>query len=292
MQPHLALLAFTVATTALWLPSNENQARALEKREDHCVDAYNNVDMFDCAKPEGHVLHPDGTCGRIGDFKADSTRCNVYCEVRRRSFLGPKQTPTDTFGDLQSPGMALVISEGVEVSITQGFSIGLDATWRDAVTLGVSFEYSVTNTNTKSIQREGEASDEFWNKWVFWPVMTMTCGNDPGDPGFQYDTRVQGEPPSCDNSQLTTVENVCSTVPLRNPDGYAKSVWSLEYVMEDGTPVPLEKQPESYQAAMRLSPDSNAASPEDVLNDVLGEVTDQLSPFASTAEHVIKRWSS
>ncbi|KAF2966306.1 hypothetical protein GQX73_g7266 [Xylaria multiplex] len=176
MRLQVIVLGLAGATTALWLPNNDLERGALVKRGE-CDDAYNNEDLYNCPRPNGHELNADGSCGKLADIQPDDTECNVYCEVRRRNFLGKKQTPNGPFGEQQAPGYALVLQEGLEVSVTEGISFGLDAALNKAFALGASLEFSVTKTTSKSIQREGEASDDYWNKWVYWPVLTTTCGS-------------------------------------------------------------------------------------------------------------------
>ncbi|KAI0814493.1 hypothetical protein GGR55DRAFT_675780 [Xylaria sp. FL0064] len=251
MKWQLIALAFVAASTAMRIPSTES--KALSKRDgDHCDDAINNEPQFDCAKPEGHTLNPDGSCGNPDEFDTD-TSCNIYCEVKRTTFLGPQQNAPEKFGEAQLSTETLGLEEGEEVTFTTGFSIGLEGAFKDAVALGASFEFSVSKTTTKTITRSGTPSDKYRNKWVFWPVLSTTCGSVtgascPGAAGGYWGAGAV--PATCDKSHTQTWGNICSTAPVLNSDGNPRTVWSLVYIMDDGNQAPLEEQPDSYKDAV------------------------------------------
>ncbi|KAI0190112.1 hypothetical protein F4808DRAFT_465737 [Astrocystis sublimbata] len=103
MQLQLGALVLITAAGAMRLPINESTA--LVKRS-YCDDAVNNEPQYDCPKPEGHTLNPDGSCGTENEFDSNSY-CSIYCEVKRTTFLGPKQNAPGDFGQLQGIGSVI-----------------------------------------------------------------------------------------------------------------------------------------------------------------------------------------
>ncbi|KAI1365905.1 hypothetical protein F5Y08DRAFT_338305 [Xylaria arbuscula] len=250
MQLRLIPLVLAVATAAMRLPNV--QTKGLAKRQiDHCDDALSKEAMYDCPKPEGHILNPDGTCGN-GKYDPD-VYCNIYCEVRRYTFLGPEQRGPGNFGEAQLKSSILGLEEGEEITYSAGISIGVDPSLNDAFSMGASFQYSVSKTTTTTITRAADASDNYRNYWVYWPVLSTTCGsltsaNHPGSLGGYWGPGSMIA--RCDDSRITTVGNVCSTAPVLNSEGNPRTVWAVKYVDKLGNAAPLKQQSPSYQDAV------------------------------------------
>ncbi|KAH8890644.1 hypothetical protein GQ53DRAFT_765837 [Thozetella sp. PMI_491] len=197
--------------------------------DDPCATpGYDAVTRFDCMQKPGHVLNPDGTCGSL----TTAVHCEMYCEVRRTYFLGIENRAPDKYGDSHPPGITVSLQEGEETSITYGFGIGVDGTFKDVVGAGVTFEYSVTQSKSKTIAIEAEPSDKYYSRWVFWPKMLETCGS---------------------VSKLNYIDiPVCRRGGQgSNPEvmgGESLVMWALRYEDEHGFPVPLDEQTPSYRA--------------------------------------------
>ncbi|KAJ3573917.1 hypothetical protein NPX13_g4536 [Xylaria arbuscula] len=209
MQLRLIPLVLAVATAAMRLPNV--QTKGLAKRQiDHCDDALSKEAMYDCPKPEGHILNPDGTCGN-GKYDPD-VYCNIYCEVRRYTFLGPEQRGPGNFGEAQLKSSILGLEEGEEITYSAGISIGVDPSLNDAFSMGASFQYHPGSLGG------------------YWGPGSMIA--------------------LCDDSRITTVGNVCSTAPVLNSEGNPRTVWAVKYVDKLGNAAPLKQQSPSYQDAV------------------------------------------
>ncbi|KAI1310996.1 hypothetical protein F5Y03DRAFT_402642 [Xylaria venustula] len=148
----------------------------LAKRDD-CADAIDNIPRYDCDKPDGHTLNAYGTCGNSDMFDPTVSRCAIYCEIRRTGFLGPQQTARGMFGQLEAPGDSVSLTSGTSTTISYGFSIGGTKDWEDAISAGLSFTFSISKTTIMSITQSGPLTPSgFYSHWVFFPMLTETCG--------------------------------------------------------------------------------------------------------------------
>lgn len=96
---------------------------------------YSGETHWTCQK-DGHHTQPDGTCEGVNE----DNKCISFCEVKRTYFVGAEQVPAGEFGEAVSPGTTKDLAPGSETTITTGFSVGLDATAKEAIGAGVSFE--------------------------------------------------------------------------------------------------------------------------------------------------------
>ncbi|KAI0143183.1 hypothetical protein GGR57DRAFT_518915 [Xylariaceae sp. FL1272] len=237
----------TPRSTSIIKPSTKaTTGHGLAKRVD-CNDAVNNEPQYDCdGRP--HEANADGTCGSEDDWGNSDVSCAAYCEVKRTTWLGPHENAPGEFGVLQSKGQAISIEEGHETTITTGFSIGGDGTWEDAVGLGASFQFSVSETTSYTFGRDGDKNPLYRSRWVYWPLLTETCGDvtskrlvhgisGGGFVGVGY---------SCEGDPSTTI-NVCSTGQVTDDYGHAILFWELAYYDDDGNLAPMEDQSTGFQ---------------------------------------------
>lgn len=253
--------------TAMTLPRGLDW-NSIAIRDDTCDDDFTGTDRYDCDKPAGHTLNADGSCGN-GISPDPDQECKIYCEIRRTGWVGDMQTAPGKFGELQAKGTSINLEEGTEVSITTGFSVGLDGTMEEVFSLGASFECtqytyltsspphcivtdkscagSVSVTKTTSIQRNGESSDDYHSKWVLWPKMVTTCGSLTSydySPGASGGDGSSFATPACFVNTASTVGNVCTTTPFLNSDGEVESFWATGKSRTSGVPRYCSKRTE------------------------------------------------
>ncbi|KAI8634305.1 hypothetical protein F5Y19DRAFT_470489 [Xylariaceae sp. FL1651] len=230
-----------------------NPGHILSKRT-NCDNAVDGQPHYDCDN-RPLTLNSDGTCGTSKQWKNADNGCAAYCEVKRTTFPGPQQDAPGIFGVLTGVNESINIQSGIESTISVGFSIGGEGAWEEAITAGASFDFSVETTKTMTIEREGAPVENCQSKWIFWPILTTSCGsvtattyrpalNNGGKNPFQSS-------PSCHGS-VTTTGNVCSTVPL-TMDGQAAAFWTQVYIKPDGTLCPSDVQTESYNLYSSLA---------------------------------------
>lgn len=111
-------------------------AHLRQKRDgDNCaLFAYDGVPRTNC--PHTYNLNTDGSCGPLNPGNS----CKAFCETNRTGFLGVESNAPGTAGDVQPPGLQLALAEGIEVSITNGFSIGVEGVLKEVIGLGVNYE--------------------------------------------------------------------------------------------------------------------------------------------------------
>ncbi|KAI1355600.1 hypothetical protein F5Y01DRAFT_326133 [Xylaria sp. FL0043] len=224
-------LLFSFTAMAMRLPGLNLMNPA---KRDTCDDAVDNIPRYDCDKPQGHTLNADGTCGNTAMFNPTVSQCAIYCEVRRTGFLGPQQNGPGDFGRLEAPGTSVSLTSGSSTTISYGFSIGGSKDWKDAISLGVSFDFSVSKTTIMSVTQSAPASPQYYSKWVFFPMLTETCGTvtqadySPGVAGGNGDAPAV---PNCFVDTVTTTGNVCSVSPKLDSDGNPKAIWSLSKLL-------------------------------------------------------------
>lgn len=97
--------------------------------------------------------------------------------------MGPELQTQGRYGTALPPGMNMQLEEGIETTITQGFSVGLEATFLTAITAGVNYQckyyanewvrgtmltllVSVSETQSKMGALSFDASDEYYMGWV------------------------------------------------------------------------------------------------------------------------------
>ncbi|KAF4910482.1 hypothetical protein CGCVW01_v011688 [Colletotrichum viniferum] len=181
-----------------------SKGRSLLTKRD-CAYAYDGVPHFDCDAK--NKLNEDGTCGQI---TPENNKCQVFCELRRTGFLGHEQRAPGAGGDQQLPGKAVELGAGSETSISNGFSIGVEGIFKEAIGAGVSYAWSLTKTTEYSAPT---------------PCTGSHCTSLPADD------------PDC-IGEVENIPNVCSLVPKLNPEGSPEVLWALRYEQADGTALP------------------------------------------------------
>jgi hypothetical protein len=82
-------------------------------------------------------IAPDGTCP--GDLNPGN-KCSIFCEQSRTGLLGIEQDAPGDYAKPLGPGLVLELQEGLEVSVSNGFSIGVDGVFKDAIGAGLSYQ--------------------------------------------------------------------------------------------------------------------------------------------------------
>ncbi|RYC62919.1 hypothetical protein CHU98_g3289 [Xylaria longipes] len=224
MKPSLLALAFNSAAMAMRLPDpNFNLAK-----RDTCANAIDNKPRYDCDKPAGHKLNPDGSCGDPNLFDPDVSECSIYCEVKRTGFLGPQQTAPGPFDRIEGPGNSISLTSGTSTTITYGFSIGGSKMWENAISAGVTFDFSIAKTTIMSVTQSAPARPAPYNsQWIFGPMLTETCGSvSQADyfPGEDGGDGAAASGPACFIDDVVTTGNVCSVSPTLDSDGNPRDV--------------------------------------------------------------------
>ncbi|KAF2120890.1 hypothetical protein BDV96DRAFT_280548 [Lophiotrema nucula] len=227
--------------------TSPNRSLRLGRRAD-CNDiGTTGVSHFDCPKPDGHVTDGDGNCPGFDDT---DKQCTSYCEVRRTGFLGPEEIVPGEAGEIAAKGKQVNVEHGLEISITHGFSIDLGATILDAVSLGVSYQFSITNTKSTTVVHTGVEDPPERARWVYFARFIETCGDLSEK---EYSEQSLGDPFSplvkeC-NGDLKTTHNFCTMSPQLDSDGKAVLFMAQQFVNSAGDPLPLDQQPTSYRDA-------------------------------------------
>ena len=179
--------------------------------------------------------------------------CTTYCEQQIVGLLGPETYPAPPFGDAQAPGQPLGLEESVETSVTIGVGAEMSGTVLDAVTAGVSFTYSVTETKAKTAVRAQEVPEDdirgIYTRWVYFPLVIQSCGRlvEKEFVEAMKSHWATGSDHCKDGSEKVT-ENFCTYSPYLDPNGDAVVRWATRW--EDGSggkPLPFEEQSESYR---------------------------------------------
>ena len=66
--------------------------------------------------------------------------CQVYCEVRRTGFLGQEAPAPGQAGQLHAKNINVAMTKGDEVTITSGFSIGVEGIFKETIGAGISYQ--------------------------------------------------------------------------------------------------------------------------------------------------------
>ncbi|GKT66838.1 hypothetical protein ColTof3_14177 [Colletotrichum tofieldiae] len=229
------------------VPGSRRSSR-LTKRD--CAVAYDGVPHFDCEWK--NKMNEDGTCGQI---TPENNKCQTFCELRRTGFFGHEERAPGPGGSQQAPGVKPELTKGHETSISNGFSIGVDGIFKDAIGAGVSYaSYSITLTD--EVENPG-----FNHRWVFFPKLIESCGtlsrttySAPTPCTGLHCTGLPADDADC-IGELETVSNVCSLVPKLDDEGNPELAWAVRYEDEAGNAKPFEEQHSSYQNVCRNTAD-------------------------------------
>jgi hypothetical protein len=80
-------------------------------------------------------LNDDGSCGSV----STDNGCQVFCELRRRGLLGHETRASGKSGNQQPASTVVTFEDGLEISISNGFSIGVDGVFKDAIGAGLGY---------------------------------------------------------------------------------------------------------------------------------------------------------
>ncbi|KXJ85951.1 hypothetical protein Micbo1qcDRAFT_209513 [Microdochium bolleyi] len=229
--------------------SSRRSKNLLAKRD--CNLDYNGKWAEDCDRE--NEMNDDGTCG---ETSADSD-CKVYCELKRRKLLGQETSAPGEGGEPQSSGTDISLEDSQEFSVSSGFSIGVEGSFKDAISAGVSYQFSVTKTTgytvVKSNNDDPPEGDGIFGRWVFFPKLIETCGtvtqrevkkDVPACPGVGVcpppgDPYCSGDPENH--------EDVCSISPELDDKGEPAVFWALRWERGDGTALDFEDQSQAYR---------------------------------------------
>lgn len=210
--------------------------RSLSKRED-CSLKYNGVERTDC--PTKFKLNEDGSCGA---YKSLENNCEQFCEQTRMGLLGIETRAPGTGGQAAPVTTGLEVADGTEVSITNGFSIGVDGVFKDVIGAGLSYSWSITTTTSKTTTHTIDEKDiahltpeELKTtrvRWVYFPLLIKSCGT------VSRSGKVSGGTPACGTSvcppaapkcgsEETRTEGVCILSPSLDPNGANQVIWTI-----------------------------------------------------------------
>lgn len=211
--------------------------QGLSKRNDDCNLAWDGKERTDC--PFKNKLNDDGSCGA---WKALSNKCQQFCEKTRMGLLGVETRAPGKGGESTPVTVAVEVSQGTEVTISNGFSIGVEGVYKDVVGAGLSYSWSISETKSyattltsRDTDVEHLSSEEranTWARWVFFPRLIKSCGT------VSKGEIVPGSIPACGTSVCPPAnekcsdkeerkEGVCILSPLLNDKGENSLVWAL-----------------------------------------------------------------
>ncbi|KAF2119825.1 hypothetical protein BDV96DRAFT_312061 [Lophiotrema nucula] len=241
--------------------SANSQKYSRRDRLDGCNDiGWNGVEHFNCDKPKDRTTGADGNCPGHSDPK---NRCTAYCEVKRTGSLGPEQLVPGEAGHISPKGQAQNIAHGTEISITHGFSVGLGGSYQEAVSAGVSYQFSVTHTKSTTVEYQGVQDPPHRARWVYWARFVDTCGDlserelhKPESPTYPVSL-----PPVC-RGEVKTTHNFCAMSPMLDNQGQPILLFAQQYVDDGSEVLPMEEQPVSYQDACVNAGSSHVKDPD------------------------------
>lgn len=222
--------------------SSKQKRGSLSKRED-CNLSYNGEERTDC--PFKYKLNDDGSCGQ---WQSLDNGCEQFCEQKRMGLLGVETSAPGKGGESQPVTVGLQVTEGTEVSISNGFSIGVEGTFKEVVGAGLSYSWSLTTTKSYSqtyTSRDKDiehlSDDEIkktWARWVYFPKLIKSCGT------ISKTDTVAGDIPACGTSVCPPAnekcgskeerkEDACILSPLLNDKGENVLVWALSKSYRD-----------------------------------------------------------
>lgn len=210
--------------------------RGLTKRDD-CNLAFDGTERTDC--PFKYKFNEDGSCA---DYKSLDGGCERFCEQKRMGLLGMETRAPGIGGQSAPVTVGVEVAEGTEISITNGYSIGVDGIFKEVVGAGLSYSWSITTTTSKTVTRTmteddtKHLSDEdkktTWARWVYFPKLIKSCGTVSKSGITSGGIPACGTsvcPPAADKcgSEEQRSTDVCILSPSLAPDGQNEVVWAL-----------------------------------------------------------------
>ncbi|KAK8024510.1 hypothetical protein PG993_012576 [Apiospora rasikravindrae] len=215
-------------------------------------------------------MNDDGSCG--GEIKPEN-QCQVFCEIRRTGFYGMEQRLEGEAGQRSPPGVKVTVGAGHEIGVSNGFSISVEGVIKEVIGLGVSYEWSMEEVKSTTIERTAEdmAPPGRYSRWVYMPKYVESCGTISrrkyvgGIPCIGVGCPQKPDPATCEGD-VENVENVCSMTAKRLPDGSADMEWAYRFEWEDGAPIPMDSQPPSYRQFCKYGSDPDADGENECMN--------------------------
>ncbi|KAK7971567.1 hypothetical protein PG989_016583 [Apiospora arundinis] len=236
---------------------------------DDCPLAYNGISRLDC--PKKNKMNEDGSCGEV----KPGNQCQVFCELRRTGFFGMEQRLDGEAGGRSPSGVKVAIGAGHEVGISNGFSINAEGVIKEVIGLGVTYEWSMTEAKSVSIERTADetAPPGRYSRWVYFPKYVESCGTlsqkklIKGQPCIGMGCNQKPDPDTCEGD-VENVENVCSMTAKRHPDGAADVDWTYRFEWEDGAPLPMKDQPHGYKELCKDGADPDGDGENECMNPI------------------------
>ncbi|KAI1261733.1 hypothetical protein F5Y18DRAFT_430757 [Xylariaceae sp. FL1019] len=242
------------------------QTHRLSKRD--CTFAYDGVSHFDCDWQ--YQMH-DGICGE----QTVDNDCQQWCELRRTGLLGHESAAPGKGGEAQPANIELQLENGLEISISNGFSIGVDGVFKEVVGAGLSYAWSITTTKSYTVVMSSSDYDGLTDtegvfaRWVYFPKLIESCGTVTSRNIEQSNgacgTSVCPPPTKSCGSEVTTSENVCILSPKLNDKGEAELYYAVRWEDAEGNALPLDQQSGSYKTLCNNSPDPDKDGEDECL---------------------------
>lgn len=211
--------------------------RGLSKRENDCNLTFDGKERTDCDFK--NKLKDDGSCD---GWQVLDNKCESFCEQKRMGLLGIETSAPGGGGQAQPVTGAIEVASGTEVSISNGFSIGVEGTFKDVVGAGLSYSWSLTTTKSYSVTHTSRDADiehlsdeelkTVRGRWVYFPQLIKSCGI------VSKTDIVAGSIPPCGTSVCPPAnekcgskeqreEDVCILSPLLDNKGENVLLWAL-----------------------------------------------------------------
>ncbi|KAJ8108291.1 hypothetical protein OPT61_g8274 [Boeremia exigua] len=248
-----------------------------QRLKDDCNLVFNGEERTDCNFK--NTFNEDGSCGA---WQSLENGCEQFCEQTRMGLLGVETSAPGKAGESNAVTLGIGVDEGTEVSISNGFSIGVEGVFKEVVGAGLSYSWSLTTTKSFSTSLSAkddetehlstEEKAELRSRWVYFPKLIKSCGT-----VSKTDT-VPGSIPACGTSvcppanekcgsKEERTENVCVLSPLLDSNGENVLFWALRLEYENGKPVPMDKQSPSYRNACNKQVDPDGDDENECMND-------------------------
>jgi hypothetical protein len=219
------------------VPGGSRQERGLSKRDEKCNLRYDGKEHTDCDFK--YKLNDDGSCGKWASLE---NNCEQFCELKRMGLLGIETRAPGEGGVAQPVTNPIEVTQGTEVSVTNGFSIGVEGAFKDVVGAGLSYSWSLTTTKSYAVTHTvadvdiahltEEELKTVRARFVYFPRLVKSCGT------VSRSGKAAGDPPACGtsvcpppaekcSSEEKREENVCILSPQLNEEGNNILEWAL-----------------------------------------------------------------
>ncbi|KAF2997743.1 hypothetical protein G7054_g9121 [Neopestalotiopsis clavispora] len=254
-------------------PGGTSRKRSsLVKRD--CLLNFDGVSHTDCDWK--NKMQDAEKCGDV-DTGSD---CQIFCEQRRTGLLGVETKAPGMGGEQQPVHTSITLEDGKEISISNGFSIGVDGVFKEAIGGGVSYSWSITETTTHSVSKTSTDTPpddaDWYGRWVYFPQLIESCGTISRKTLTVVGDSACGTsvcpPPTRDcTGDLENLHNVCSLVPKLDDNGQPVLYWAVRWEYQNGTALPLEKQSSSYKTLCQV-PDPDGDGENECYTTITGRM--------------------